>query len=40
MHRIRRNKQFELYEDDIKDFTEKLVSGEIILDEILEKERL
>lgn len=33
-------KRFELYEDDIKDFTEKLVSGEIILDEILEKERL
>lgn len=33
-------KKFELYEDDVKDFTEKLISGEIVLDEALAKERL
>lgn len=33
-------KKFELYEDDVKDFTEKLISGEIVLDEVLVKERL
>ena len=33
-------KKFELYEDDVKDFTEKLISGKIVLDEVLAKERL
>lgn len=33
-------KKYELYEDDVKDFTEKLISGEIVLDEALAKERL
>ena len=33
-------KKFELYEDDVKDFTEKLINGEIVLDEALAKERL
>ena len=32
-------KRFELYEDDIWDFLEKVGSGEINLDEVLEKER-
>lgn len=32
-------KRFELYEDDIRDFLEKVGSGEINLDEVLEKER-
>ena len=33
-------KRFELYEDDVKNFTDKLISGEIVLDKVLAKERL
>lgn len=33
-------KRFELYEDDVRDFTEKLINEEISLDEVLEKERM
>lgn len=32
-------KKYELYEEDVRDFTNKLVNGEISLDKILEKER-
>ena len=31
-------KRYELYEEDVKDFVDKLISGEILLDKILKKE--